>query len=107
MSTADVARAACELSNLRTRLNEAASTATRRVFLGLTPQPGTVIAALHDLIEEVDAVYDALQPFAFYTDSGTERLLALSTAMAYAHGGDAESAGRALVAMFHSEREVA
>lgn len=107
MATADVAEAALRLSNLRNRLNQAVTGATRRVFLGLTPPPAVVLRTLHDLMEEVDQVYDELTPFAFYTDQGTERLLGLSVAVAHARGGDARAAGEALVALFDDARKAA
>lgn len=107
MSTAQVAAQALELSNIRQTLNLAVTDATRTVFLGITPHPATVVKALHDLCEKVDDVIDRLEPFAFYTDVDTERLLGLSRAIAYARAGDVVQAGELLVALYDVKQEAA
>lgn len=96
MSTADVAQAAADLSNLRLRLVLAANDAQQSMFTNNKVRA----EALRRLIAAVDDVSDGLLPFAFYDDTDREVLLALSVAVSYARGGDATSAGKTLTALF-------
>lgn len=104
MSTAEIAKAAQTLSYLRDRLVRAANVGQRALY-GSSNRARA--KALRELVAALDDATDTLHPFAFYTDSGTERLLGLSVAMSYARGGDARSAGEALTAMFDSKGEAA
>lgn len=95
---------AARLSNLRNRLNDAATRATHGQ---LCVEPATTRKALDDLIEEVDHAYDELHPFAFPETESLRELLALSLAVERARAGDAEGAGRVLADTFGPAREVA
>lgn len=103
MSTAAVVEQALALSNLRNRLMRVASESHQALF---TNDVGRA-TALKRLVAEVDNVTDELQPIAFYDDQSTELLLGLSVAVSHARGGDAMSAGKALVEAFTPFSEVA